>query len=317
MSTQDYFEGLPAELVLLLSKWLSIPSLGALVLTCRRQHNIVQPELDARITPEIASSALRRAVTESKPHLVLKFLSPPHSVNPGNDTWYFSETPLHLATLSENVEIAWMLLDAGANPSIQWGQDDEQPLEIAFRKRNLELMTLLLDHGAKIGSVLHSACALGHIDMIKLLLDRGADLEARDARGTPLTFAVASRKLDAVRYLLARGADATTTMQLFNPEGRYPPPHRANLVYSAMGLRHPSGHHEKPAEESAWEVGGLPMDCETKELMAMLLKHGASKDGAMQTVLVNLPELAAEARYTEQELLDTITAMIAEAEAAN
>ncbi|KAK7024835.1 hypothetical protein R3P38DRAFT_3356120 [Favolaschia claudopus] len=135
------FADLPAELMLLLSTCLPIPSLHALVLTCRRpsHHDILQPELEAlaRITPEIASNALRRAVTESKPHLVSKFISPPHSVNPGTDTWYFSETPL-----SENLEIARMLLEAGANPNVQWGQDDELPLEIAFRKRNVELMTL-------------------------------------------------------------------------------------------------------------------------------------------------------------------------------
>ncbi|KAK7012781.1 ankyrin repeat-containing domain protein [Favolaschia claudopus] len=316
------FADLPAELILLLSTCLPMPSLHALVLTCRRHHDILQPELEARITPEIASNALRRAVTESKPHLVAKFLSPPHSVKSSTNTWYFSQTPLHLAALSENLEIARMLLEAGANPNVQWGQHDELPLEIAFGKRNVELMTLLLDHGAKIWRMIHTACAIGHIAMMQLLLDRGEDIEGRDWHRTPLASAVAARKLDAVKYLLDRGADATTTMQLFTLS-RYPQPHRANLLYSAMGLRHPSGtgpiqavmKRQQKNPHGRWE--GLPMDSETKELMAVLLAHGASKDGAMETVSENLSALAKEAGHTEEEFLNVVTAMIREAEAVS
>ncbi|KAJ6582136.1 hypothetical protein B0H19DRAFT_1252270 [Mycena capillaripes] len=52
--SKDYFKELPPELILLLSTSLSAASLNASVLTCRRLHQILQPELKSRITPQLA-----------------------------------------------------------------------------------------------------------------------------------------------------------------------------------------------------------------------------------------------------------------------
>ncbi|KAJ7752901.1 hypothetical protein B0H16DRAFT_1887070 [Mycena metata] len=69
---------------------------------------------------------------------------------------------------------------------------------------------------------------MGHVEMIKLLLEHGANLEAHGHYGTALGF--------AVHY-----ADATVTVPLFVLlDGGPPRPHKANLLYIALGLRHPS-----------------------------------------------------------------------------
>lgn len=58
------------------------------------------------------------------------------------------------------------------------------------------------------GNALHRAACLGEIEKIQELLPAGVDIEARDVRGfTPLHEAIWSGKEEAVRLLLARGAD--------------------------------------------------------------------------------------------------------------
>jgi hypothetical protein len=54
--SKDDFEEFPPELILLLSNFLSTPSLNALGSTCRRVHEILQPELESRITPDLAAA---------------------------------------------------------------------------------------------------------------------------------------------------------------------------------------------------------------------------------------------------------------------
>jgi ankyrin repeat protein len=57
------------------------------------------------------------------------------------------------------------------------------------------------------GTPLHSAAGLGNAALVRLLLDRGADVNAGDQNGwTPLHGAVYSRSRETVELLLARGA---------------------------------------------------------------------------------------------------------------
>jgi ankyrin repeat protein len=54
---------------------------------------------------------------------------------------------------------------------------------------------------------IHLAARRGHMQVVELLLDHGADLEETDNRGfTPLVYAASSGNLDLVRFLVDRGA---------------------------------------------------------------------------------------------------------------
>ena len=76
---------------------------------------------------------------------------------------------------------------------------------------------MLLDAGAAVDkrregdwSPFGIACALGHVDVATLLVERGADSAAVNVciGGTPpLLFACRNRNLDAMRLCLGRGAD--------------------------------------------------------------------------------------------------------------
>ncbi|MCA9663153.1 MAG: ankyrin repeat domain-containing protein, partial [Myxococcales bacterium] len=97
------------------------------------------------------------------------------------------------------------LLDAGADPNAYgW----TRPLEVAAEIGRVDLVELLLDRGAEIApegslSALHSAT---DVACARLLLDRGAPLEGADARViTPLASAAQRGDDGVVRLLLERG----------------------------------------------------------------------------------------------------------------
>ncbi|KAJ7727067.1 ankyrin repeat-containing domain protein [Mycena metata] len=326
--SKDYFENVPPELILVLAPSLSTTSLNALGQTCDRLHKMLQPELESRITPELAQDLLVWAAP-SKPHIIAKFLAPPHFVPPNPPgVW---KSPLHIAAEAGNLETTRLLLAAGADPAADWEQDWYQPLHLAAEKKHIDVIKLLLDNGAPVDSgygsdgcretALHHACAIGHLDMMKLLIERGANIENQGHFGTALGFAVHYHQREATKFLLDRGADVSVIVPLFILlEGGPPLPHEANLLYVVLDLRHPSslryprrvrGGTSGPTK---WE--GLPLEQSQRELMTLLLAHGASKDKTMQTILRHVGALAKEAECTEEEYLDIIAAMFKEAEDA-
>ncbi|KAJ3114482.1 B-cell lymphoma 3 protein [Phlyctochytrium bullatum] len=87
------------------------------------------------------------------------------------------------------------------------------PLFYALEHRDLKILRLLLQHGASVerrfaGHLpLHQAAMKGSPEALKLLLEFGADIEARTEKGcTPLGVAVSMGRCDRVRALLEAGA---------------------------------------------------------------------------------------------------------------
>jgi ankyrin repeat protein len=88
------------------------------------------------------------------------------------------------------------------------------PLLLAARSGHLDLVRLLLKHGAEVNAKskseqtpLHGACWNGHASVAKLLCDHGANSNAKNRFGqTPLHWAAHYGHADVVRVLLAEGA---------------------------------------------------------------------------------------------------------------
>ncbi len=107
---------------------------------------------------------------------------------------YVGDTALHLASAGYRVEIAELLLAAGANPNAVTNHRRSSPLHYAA--------------DGFVGSA--SWEPKRQVRTIRLLLNHGADLHLQDKNGaTPLHRAVRTRCAAAVRYLLKAGANPT------------------------------------------------------------------------------------------------------------
>ena len=126
---------------------------------------------------------------------------------------------LILALQLESVKVAKVLMDAkGVQIDIR-NHAGETPLMLAALKAEVDAATALVAHGAAVQkdgwSPLHYAATGGSAAIVKLLLSKGAPIEARSPNGsTPLMMAARYGNEEAVDALLAAGADRTAKNDL-------------------------------------------------------------------------------------------------------
>jgi hemoglobin len=122
------------------------------------------------------------------------------------------QTLLHDAALVGEAELAAVLIRSGAEPDAREA-DGHTPL---YRASTGDVVRVLLVAGATAdvasgptqGTPLHQAARRGNVSVAQALLDHGATIDVRDAKGhTPLRRAVNCRHLEIVRLLVQRMAD--------------------------------------------------------------------------------------------------------------
>ncbi|MEO7106432.1 MAG: ankyrin repeat domain-containing protein [Rhodoferax sp.] len=123
--------------------------------------------------------------------------------------------PALIAALREpSLKVVSALLE---NPLIQIevrSAQDESPLMIAALKGDLEICKQLIARDADVNkpgwTPLHYAATGGHLDILRLLLDNNAYIDAASPNGsTPLMMAARYGTIDSVQLLLDAGADPT------------------------------------------------------------------------------------------------------------
>ena len=120
---------------------------------------------------------------------------------------------IHDAAIKGDVAAITAALDAGAGVNESDGR--ATPLYLAVRGGHLAAAKLLIERGADVnaaptpllGSALMPALAKRSVDMIKLLLDAGADPDSTRGRESALHIAVRSGCLECVKALVEAGAD--------------------------------------------------------------------------------------------------------------
>jgi truncated hemoglobin YjbI len=122
------------------------------------------------------------------------------------------QTLLHDAAMVGEPELAAALIRSGADPDAKEA-GGHSPL---YRASTGDVARVLLEAGATVdvtsgptrGTALHQAARRGCVSVAQALLDHGAAIDARDAKGeTPLRRAVNCRQLEMVRLLFRLGAD--------------------------------------------------------------------------------------------------------------
>ncbi|XP_023020121.2 ankyrin repeat domain 61 water witch [Leptinotarsa decemlineata] len=149
----------------------------------------------------------------------LKILLESKTFNVNTRTKEKEQTPLHLAAESGYVDCIEILLDHRADANLS-NHRDQTPLHLAARAQAFDCVELLLRKGnanANIGDCdqrtpLHAAVgkAARSYDIIDILLNYGADVNARDQYGyTPLHIAALNELSQCVEILIYHGADVT------------------------------------------------------------------------------------------------------------
>jgi ankyrin repeat protein len=125
------------------------------------------------------------------------------------DQSIYGWTALHFAAHAGQLQIATMLLAAGANPNAQEDKDDQTPLFFAIERKDLEMIRTLLQTKANVNlqrldgdSVLIQAASEGYAEVVELLLKSGADLDLRDNLGWTAIVWAATKGFDQIVKLL-------------------------------------------------------------------------------------------------------------------
>jgi len=129
-----------------------------------------------------------------------------------------AQAGLYEAVHQNHPELVRILLERGAKATTPWRWACwYTPLmhSLRYSQPRYEIAQLLVDHGVDPNetngmgmTTLHIVAEQGTVDAARWLLDRGADIHARDREfdSTPLAWAARAGREDMVRFLLSRGA---------------------------------------------------------------------------------------------------------------
>ncbi len=132
-------------------------------------------------------------------------------------------TALHWAAAHNNVAMAELVLYAGANVTSTTRLGGYTALHLASREGLGEAVGALLEAGSKPNaftttgvSAIHLAAQAGRPEAIRALLAHGAEVDARDtyAGRTPLMFATAQDRHEAMKILIHAGADVALATEV-------------------------------------------------------------------------------------------------------
>jgi ankyrin repeat protein len=174
------------------------------------RHNSISTERKAPSTPERElEDEMMRICHRGDAHAAREMI---HR-HPG-----IAQAGLYEAVHQNHPELVRMLLGHGADATQPWRWACwYTPLmhSLRYSEPRYDIAQLLLDHGVDANetngmgmTALHIVAGQGTVDAARWLVDRGADIHARDREfdSTPLAWAARGGREDMARFLLSRGA---------------------------------------------------------------------------------------------------------------
>ena len=188
-----------------------------------------------------------RAIVQDEPRAIRNLLErgfDPNALDPSGRPGLF------IALQRGSLKAAEVLAD-WPKTNIEWrSPKDESALMIAALKGDTELARKLIARGADVNKTgwapLHYAATGGHVDIIQMLLDESAYIDAESPnKTTPLMMAAYYGTPQAVKLLLDSGADATLRNQqglsAFDFAERGNRKEAAELISAAIRSKAPKG----------------------------------------------------------------------------
>ncbi|CAD5117061.1 DgyrCDS5882 [Dimorphilus gyrociliatus] len=174
------------------------------------------PSIDIEIEDKQKVRALHLAVAHSEKYIVELLIESGAQLGCKDED---EGTPLHLACMEGNCEIAEMIINKANNTfgwpiALQLIQDTDMeqntPLHLAVENGSLEVTQLLLNRSADVNllckqatSALHLAAQSGNDDIVKLLLTKNAKPDSLNSNAqTPLHIAASHNRSNIVELLL-------------------------------------------------------------------------------------------------------------------
>jgi len=173
---------------------------------------LLKQHADVNARQADGATALQWAVHWNDLDTVDRLIHAGADVNAAND---LGATALYLACRQANGAMVVKLLAAGANPNSSL-PNGETALMTAAATGSIEAAKALVDRGAQVDARDHDrgqtalmwAASEQHPEMVRLLIESHADINARSKGGfTPLLFAARSGNIESARLLIAAGAN--------------------------------------------------------------------------------------------------------------
>jgi ankyrin repeat protein len=189
-------------------------------------------------------------------------------------------TPLHAAARKGHLDAVSLLLDRGADVNIlNWSK--RTPLCAAYDGRHVEAMRLLLERGAVVrwddgvGLLTHKASFHGQVEVLRLLLQHNADVDATDSLNhTPLHWASVEGHVVVAQILLKHGADINAVSNLGT--ALFLASFWGKLEVARLLLEHGADVHTRvPGKSTPFQVATLHG---RTEIVQLLSEHGADKE---------------------------------------
>jgi ankyrin repeat protein len=243
---------------------------------------------DLEATDGTGGTPLHTAVQTGSKAIVEILLTHKANVSAQNSIQNGQETPLHLASALGFRSIAELLLKNGADVNAT-DNSGRTPLFSALQSKDLEMAKFLIANKADVnvqsknGTPLFVAISLKLPDMVQLLVQSGANIEAKNEAlsyygFTPLGFAAYNGAKGSVEILLKNGANPNST----NSSGATP-------LLSAIGSNNSIDETRAIAElllahradlNASDQNGNTPLIAAVRRLakpvVELLLKHGAN-----------------------------------------